>query len=150
MDDDPTIRRRFDREAMIRRDEEVWRRKRAGESFRQIGRSLGMAASSVQRCLARAQKSSGPQRWLSEEPGGALARVDDLGLLRVDDLTYSEDCEKLNELEFYRLRFFPMDSPQRRALAAWTPSDAWRSAHPEPEMLSSALTSAVSGNQCDE
>jgi hypothetical protein len=50
--DDPTVRRRQDREAMHQRDEEVWRRRRAGESFRDIGRALGMPSSSVQCCFA--------------------------------------------------------------------------------------------------
>jgi DNA-binding CsgD family transcriptional regulator len=54
--EDPTARRRLDREAMIEREEEVWQRRQRGESFRQVGRAMSMAVSSVQRRLASAAK----------------------------------------------------------------------------------------------
>jgi hypothetical protein len=57
---DPTIRRRVDKEAMNERDAEVWRLHRQGMSVRGIARELGMPASSVQRCLARAAKRALP------------------------------------------------------------------------------------------
>jgi lambda repressor-like predicted transcriptional regulator len=88
--EDPTARRRQDREAMNDRDAEAWRLQRAGWSVRSIGRELGMAASSVQRCLQRAQrlanaittvlveKRSEPalRRFAASPRGWALARTD--------------------------------------------------------------------------
>jgi len=68
---DPTARRRLDREAMNERDAEVWRLERQGWSVRSIARELGMPASSVQRCLAKAQKLA--DAMATGEPGDVLA-----------------------------------------------------------------------------
>ena len=55
-DEGPTSRRRQDREPMNERDAGCWRLHRLGMSVRAIARELAMPASSVQRCLTRAQK----------------------------------------------------------------------------------------------
>lgn len=101
---DPRIRRRVDREAMNVRDAEAWRLQRQGWSVRSIARELGMPASSVQRCLAGAQKLS--DVLAAGEPGDVLAAaIDDE--LKCGDVTCIEDIERLSELERYRLRHLP-------------------------------------------
>jgi hypothetical protein len=67
--EDPTIRRRADREGLNQRDEQCWTLRQQRWSVRAIGRELNMPASSVQRCLERAAKRS--------RPGNVLAAVDD-------------------------------------------------------------------------
>jgi hypothetical protein len=54
--DDPTTRRRQDREAMDDRHAPAWQLHQCGLSVRVNGRELSMPASSVQRCLSRAPK----------------------------------------------------------------------------------------------
>jgi len=113
--EDPTVRRRADREAMNERDGRAWKLQRQGFSVRAIARELGMAASSAQRCLERAARR---QRQLELE-FDAVAGHDDEGGLDAEQVTRPEQVPLLNDLERWRLRHFDPESPQGRALAAW-------------------------------
>jgi hypothetical protein len=104
--EDPTARRRQDREAMTARDAQAWRLMKRGLSVRAIGRELDMPPSSVQRCLERSQK-----------------RVADE--LTAEEVRTPADVEKCNALERYRLWYFAPEGPQRRALVEWA-------SHPQP------------------
>jgi biotin operon repressor len=57
---DPTIRRRLDWEAMLRRDEQVAALRREGVSLRKIGAELGMSLASVQLAMKRIEKRGVP------------------------------------------------------------------------------------------
>jgi hypothetical protein len=117
--EDPTARRRQDREAMTSRDAQAWRLMKRGWSVRAIGRELGMPASSVQRCLQRAQKR------VAAELDAVLARYDD-GDMTAERVQSAADVERCDPLERYRLRYFWQDSPQRLALVGWAQR------HPQP------------------
>lgn len=82
---------------MNERDREVWRRRQAGESFRHIGRTLGMAGSSVQRCLARAQKRKQEQQ------------IELLAERERAELLAELAADSTDELARYRLRHLPPD-----------------------------------------
>jgi len=102
--EDPTIRRRCDREAMNERDERAWKLQRQGLSVRAIARELGMPPSSVQRCLERVVK---------RQDASALGADDHLPVM-VDTELYADEVadqpelwHQLNPLERYRLRHQP-------------------------------------------
>jgi hypothetical protein len=108
--DDPTSRRRIDRERMNDRDAEAWKLQRQGWSVRAIARELQMAASSVQRCLQRAQKR------VHEELVDGHGHVH--GELACEDVTCPDDVAKLDILELFRLRYVPDLAPDVRAAMA--------------------------------
>lgn len=125
---DPNDRCRIDHEAMIERDDDVWRRRQRGQSFRYIGRALNMPATSVQRCYQRALKRrqlSPIERELEAELDAALAKYGDGP--RAEEVSRAEQVGLCNALERYRLRHFGLDSPQRWALGQWAKSHPARS-----------------------
>ena len=100
--DDPTARRRLDREAARERDNQCWALHRRGLRPRAIGRELNIPASSVQRCLDRARKRADAE---------ALGAPADVLEMMSTDLT-AEDVAgqpelwfRLNPLERHRLRY---------------------------------------------
>lgn len=126
--DDPTARRRQDKERMNERDAEAWRQQKQGWSVRAIARELGMAPSSAQRCyleraLAREQKMA--DALATGEPSNVSAVDDEL---TCDDELTPFDVSKLSVLELYRLRHVPdLPADVQTALAS-----AW-AALPRPE-----------------
>ncbi len=95
MKDDPTARRRLDRERQNAKDTDVWRRRRAGQSFRQIARALGLpGVSAVQRCYERASRRRAELAPLSV----------DVGMTAEDAADHPSRWHTLNPLERWRLR----------------------------------------------
>jgi hypothetical protein len=128
--------RRLDKEAMNDRDAEAWElQQKRGWSVREIARELQMPASSVQRCLQRTQKRLAAEqaetdRALSDELDAALAKYDDGGMT-AEDVQTASDIPKLNALEYHRLRYCALDSPQQRAWAEAV-KQGWRPPPREP------------------
>jgi hypothetical protein len=143
---DPNDRRRLDAEDLRNRDAEVARLRGHGVPFRVIAARLNMSLGAVQKSVRRAQKLSGAPS--TGEPASVLTAVSDE--LSAEDVRTPGDCERLNALELHRLRYYPPDSPQRRALAAWVPSPAWVAAHPAPELVTYPVSDGESWRErCD-
>ncbi len=113
---DPTSRHRLSAEDAHAVRREIVRRHIRGHSVREIARALSRPRTSVHRVIQdyRAQEAeqAGPDDW---ELDAALAYDE----MTAEDVKTVEDVEACNELELYRLRHYPRDSPQRRALAGW-------------------------------
>ncbi len=124
---DPNDRRRVDAEAQRNRDAEVARMRRQGTPFRTIAERLNVSLGCVQKSLRRTQKLT--DAMASGRPDAVVAAVVD-DSMDAENVQVPEDVERCNILEIERLRYYESDSPQRRALAAWTPSPAWQAAHP--------------------
>jgi hypothetical protein len=123
---DPNDRRRLDAEDARKRDAEVVRLRAANVPFRVMAARLNMSLGAVQKSVRRAQKLS--DALATGEPGNVVAALDDE--LSAEDVNSPDDIERLNALELHRLGYYTPESPQRRALAAWTPSYEWVAAHP--------------------
>jgi hypothetical protein len=94
---DPNDRPRLDTERKNARDADVWARRLAGQSFRQIARAIGIPASSVQRCFQRASKREAARQQLVLDVAPAEARAAD------EVATIPELWPALSALERYRL-----------------------------------------------
>jgi transposase len=109
------------------RDAQAWELQRHGFSVRAIAHELGMPASSVQRCLQRAQKREQQFSDAMAEPGDVVAVTDDE--LTAEDVRTPFDVAKLSRLELWRLGHRPdLPADVRMAMAA-----AW-AALPRPEI----------------
>jgi DNA-binding CsgD family transcriptional regulator len=117
---DPTARRRLDKERQNDRDTECWRLMKQGLGPRAIARSLGMAPSSVQRCLERVQKMLADEQ---AETDALTAELDAVVAsysagLTVEDVSGPDHIAVLSDLEYHRLRYLPEEHPVRQVWAA--------------------------------
>jgi IS30 family transposase len=110
---DPTARRRWEPEAQRERDAEITRLHRAGDmSQRDIAKMMNCSLGTVQHVIRREQKQ--PEQSLSDELDAALARYDGTAL-QAEDVTTADQIPELDDLQYHRLRYFPLDSPPQLA-----------------------------------
>ncbi|MGB8504986.1 hypothetical protein [Mycobacterium sp.] len=113
----------------MRREAEIWRLHLQGMSVREIESALGCPRTTVHRAIKKRRKLA--EAMATGEPGNVVAVMTDDEMM-AEDVQTAEDIERLNELELHRLRYYPADSPQQRALAE-ARERGWRSpSRPEP------------------